>query len=142
MEKTNKPNKSFKIVITIVVLLITILLIRLYVKNIGYEDGLERKSPIKGTYIIDDNNKNSTYLSIDYGEGINEFYYFRADNQIIKSGAVKKNNENYYILYDKATNAVYGKIIPSYKKIYLVDKDLNIVELEYYTQPLIYPALK
>lgn len=135
-----KKNKIFNSIIIIIVLLIIGLLGYLLESNIRYKDSIERNSPIKGTYIIDDD-VNSTYLSIDFGEGINEFYYFKADNRIIKSGTIQKTNKNYYILYDQSTNTVYGKIIPSYKKIYLIDTKLNIVELKYYNQQLIYPAL-
>lgn len=139
--KNIKKNTIYSIIIIIIILLIVGLLGYLFKSKINYNDGIERKLPIKGTYIID-NDKNSTYLSIDYGEGINEFYHFRADNKIIMSGIVKKTNENYYILYDNSKHTVYGKVIPSYKKIYLIDTNLNIVELEYYNQQLIYPATK
>lgn len=135
-----KKSKIFNSIIIIIVLLIIGLLGYLLESNIRYKDSIERNSPIKGTYIIDDD-VNSTYLSIDFGEGINEFYYFKADNRIIKSGTIQKTNQNYYTLYDQSTNTVYGKIIPSYKKIYLIDTKLNIVELKYYNQKLIYPAL-
>ncbi len=135
-----KLNKILSFIIVIAVLLIAGSIGYLLKTNIGYSDGIEGKQPVKGTYIVDNDDVNSTYLSIDFGEGTNEFYYFKADNRIIKSGTIQKTNENYYILYDKSTNAVYGKIIPSYKKIYLIDTELNIVELEYYSQQLIYPA--
>ena len=136
-----KKSKMFNCIIIIIVLLIVGFIGYLLESNIRYSDSIERNIPIKGTYIIDDDDVNSTYLSIDFGEGINEFYYFKADNRIIKSGTIQKTNKNYYILYDKSTNTVYGKIIPSYKQIYLIDTKLNIVELKYYSKPLIYPAL-
>ena len=111
----------------------------LIAKNASYKEGLERTLPIQGTYMLADEIE-PTYLSIAYEDGIHEFDYFEADKRTTQSGTVKKSDDNYYLLYDE-NNQLYGKIIPSYKKIYLIDKDLQITEFDSYRQDiLMHPA--
>ena len=135
-------EKKYKIsIIILIIFLISALMFFIFsnIQNMDYKNGIDRSLPIKGTYILKGLDNNNTYISIDYGEGINEFYHFKNDNKIINSGQVKKNEDNYYVLYDK-TNKIYGKVIPNYKKIYFIDNNLNIQEFSYYPDSLIYPA--
>lgn len=107
----------------------------LLAKNASYKDGLERKLPIHGTYVLADGIY-PAYLSIAYEGNIHEFDYFEADKRTTQSGTVKKSDDNYYLLYDE-NNQLYGKVIPSYKKIYLIDKDLQITEFDSYRQDIL-----
>lgn len=113
----------------------------LIAKHTSYQAGLERKLPIHGTYRSADEIE-PAYLTIAYEGNRHEFDYFKTDKQITQSGTVKKSDNNYYLLYDE-NHQLYGKVIPSYKKIYLIDKNLQITEFDSYSQDIlisIHPA--
>ena len=57
-----------------------------------------------------------------------EYYYISVidGNKLIQSGKIEKIDDNCYALYEGNTDSLYGKIIPSYEKIYLIDKSFEI----------------
>ena len=135
-----KKRKYQGILILCFILLIGVLLAFLIIRNDNLKRGIEGQLPVKGTYVAYNDDDSMTYFTIDYGEGIDEFRYFRSQNNIIKSGSVKADDSNNYTLYDEETDSLYGKIIPSYKKIYFVDRKLRVKEFEYYSDVLVYPG--
>lgn len=131
--KVNKKNKII-IVGIIVALLISSLFVILVNKNYDYKKGIEGGGDINGAYSLNAH----TFLSVEYSKELKEFYFVK-DNEVVKSGSVEKS-ENSYILYDKVTKELYGKAIPSYKKIYFIEKGLDISEFYFYSKELIIPS--
>lgn len=132
-------KKYIKIIIAVCIVGLAISITLLLYKNYSYQQSIDRNISVTGTYILNDN-MDSTYLTIDYGNDQNKFYYFQSDNNIIATGSVEKDNDRYYILNDISSGNRYGKVIVSYKKVYLVDNDLNIIEFSQYGSDLIVPA--
>lgn len=86
-------KKYIKIIIVICIVGLAISITLLLYKNYSYQQSIDRNISVTGTYILNDN-MDSTYLTIDYGNDQNKFYYFQSDNNIIATGSVEPaNNE-------------------------------------------------
>lgn len=107
--QSNEMEKYIKIIIVICIVGLAISITLLLYKNYSYQQSIDRNISVTGTYILNDN-MDSTYLTIDYGNDQNKFYYFQSDNNIIATGSVEKDN------------------------------DLNIIEFSKYGSDLIVPA--
>ena len=116
----------------IIVMLLGLLVYNMAAKNSDYENALKRQGQIQGSWTFDGH----TFLSIDNIKNSISFSVVK-DRQEITRGTVKKTDDNYYLLYDEATNDLYAKIIPSYKKIYMIHKNLDITEMQYFSEALI-----
>ena len=131
---SRKPKASYFFIL-IIILLITALIFVSF-KYVYYVDGNENGNLISGTYYIKDKN-DSLYMAIDYDDYENSFCFFK-NNKKNASGKIEKNNKNYYELYNNGK--LYGKVIPSYKLLYFIDKNLNVFKMTYFSDEIIAPA--
>lgn len=127
----NKQKNILSIcIVSIALILIVVLCVSLY-KNYKYNQSILEQNPVNGTYAIKNgkNEINETYIAIDSNDQ-KVYYYSNMDPFIKSTGSVAKDKGGSYILTSAKTNKVFAKVIPSYNKIYFIDVDLNVLELE------------
>ncbi len=134
MNDSNSRTKTAWILPVVIIVLIAALIFISF-KYIYYVDGNESGDLITGTYHNEDEN-DSPYMTINYDEHENSFCLF-TDNKETASGKIEKK-ENCYELYEDGK--LYGKVIPLYKRLYFVDKNLDVIEMPYYSDEVIMPA--
>lgn len=126
----NRKKILYICIASIALILIILLCVSLY-KNYKHNQSIPEQISVNGTYATTNNKNdiNETYIAID-SKDQKVYYYSNMDPFTKSTGAVSKDAEGCYVLTNASTNKVFGKIIPSYNKIYFVDADLNVFELE------------
>lgn len=131
-------SKLLQTIIIISIFIIALGFLFLVIKLINYNEGIDGNVNIHGTFKsnIEDPTAGE-YISIELNTG--KYQYFKVNDEILAEGKIEQQEVGQYVLYEENSDIVYGKLIASFNKVYLIDKNLNITQLFKLSKVLILP---
>ncbi len=133
-------SKVWQTIIVMIVFIVFLVFLFLVIKIINYNEGIGGNVNIHGTYKSNmEDSTSGEYISIALDAG--KYHFFKINDEIIAEGKIKQIEVGQYALYEE-NDIVFGKLIVSYNKVYLIDKSLNITQLYKLSKTLILPSKK
>lgn len=129
-------NKIQAVFVILFFLIIVFIILYLVIQNNDYKNGIDGRTIIHGTYGLSYEDPELD-ITIVIDSASKSYIIYKGHKSKISNGKIKINKNNNCELIDENEN-VNGKLISSYKKIYYVDIELNIFDLEKQSNSLTY----